>query len=409
MSRNQPIDTLRLSASELDALIAALDRAAKDAPSSQNHRRHERVHFAPRPVAVNFFHPGGVETRCLVTPRNISVSGISFLHGGYLHTGSECVVNLPTLFGDTRTVRGAIRSCRYIAGNVHEIGVEFDAEIDPYDFLEPGDAPQSAEAASIDPQTLHGAILAIENSPADARLLTHHLAKADVSLDVFDTFEDAESAIASGAHDLVMLNDAALGANGGADVAQAVRMQGFDGPMLAMTAESRSAWLSTVRQCGFADVLVKPYDPGKLYACLAQHLPNAEDRGSATGKIHSNLPHDPAIVELLDSYIKEVEEAIRGIHACLRAGDKTAVRAACLGLKGTGRGYGYPRLSDAAREVVDAIDDGARADDVETALKRLELVSQRLAPQTLAGPATPAAEHAQPEGDPGESTGDAAA
>jgi len=392
MSRNQPIDTLRLSNAERDALIASLDRHAKQAGSSENNRRHERVAFLPRPVAVNFMHPGGVETRCLVTPRNISVSGISFLHGGYLHTGSDCTVNLPTLFGDTRTVRGVIRSCRYITGNVHEIGVEFETEIDPYDFLEPGDAPQSADAVAIDPMTLHGAILVIENSPADARLITHHLSKADVKLDIFDSFEDAESTIASGAHDVIMLNDESLGTNGGADIAQAVRMQGFDGPMIAMTAESKSTWLASVRQCGFADVLVKPYDPGKLYACLAQQLPNAEDRGSTSGKIHSTLPHDPTVVELLESYLKEVEEAIKGISACLRAGDKTAVRAACLGLKGTGRGYGYPRLSDAAREVVDAIDENAGTSAVETALKRLELVSQRLAAQPSGAP--------QPAADP---------
>lgn len=386
MSRSNPVDTVRLSPAEREALIASLDRQSKDADSSENNRRHERVAFFPKPVAVSFIHPGGVETRCLVTPRNISVSGMGFLHGGYLHNGSECVVNLPSLFGDTRFVRGAIRSCRYITGNVHEIGVEFDDEIDPYDFLEPGDAPQSADAAAIDPQTLHGAILAIENSPADARLLTHHLAKTDVSLDVFDTFEDAESAIASGASNLIMLNDDALGANGGADIAQAVRVQGFDGPMIAMTAESRPGWLAHVRQSGFADVLVKPYDPGKLYACLVQQLPHSDERGSTSGKIHSTLPHDPAVIELLESYINEVEESIKSIQACMRDDDKNGVRAACLGLKGTGRSYGYPRLSDAAKEVVDAIDEGAKADDVEIALKRLGLVSQRLAPLTSAGP-----------------------
>ena len=72
--------------------------------------------------------------------------------------------------------------------------------------------------------------------------------------------------------------------------------------------------------------------------------------------IHSSLATDADAVELLETFLKEAEESIRELHSLIDAGSMDRVRTICLGLKGTGMGYGYARFSDAAREVVDSID-----------------------------------------------------
>ena len=385
MTRHKPIDTLRLTQTERDLLIDGLEKSARDSRVEHEGRTHERVGFNTKNFPVTFTHPGGVETRCLVTARNLSIGGLGFLHGGFLHANTACAIELPTIFGDSRVIRGAVRSCRHVAGKIHEIGVRFDAPIDPYEFLEPGDAPQGGFDSKLDASSLSGRVLAIEPAASDARLLVHQFASTSATLEIRSDFEEARELIQSGAIDLILISDAALGTNGGADISQAIRMEGFDGPLIALTAESRSEWLAQVRKHHFAEVLVKPCDIGKFYACLAQNLPDT-GQASTSGKIYSEIALTEAAVELLGGFLKEVELAVREVNTAMAKGDKSTIRALCLGLKGNGRGYGFPRLSDAAREIVDAIDKSAPADDVEVALKRLELVFQRLSPELPPAP-----------------------
>lgn len=367
-----------MNQTQREMLLESLKARGEESADDNNARRHTRVDFNVTDVEITFVHPGGVETRCLITPRNLSVAGLGFLHGGFIHMATECYIELPTLFGDTRRIRGRVRACRHISGRIHEIGLQFDSEIDPYEFLEPGDAPTAGVSHNIDPAELHGNILAIESSAIDARLLGHHLRESSATLEVRDDYEAAEDEIASGAFDLIFFGDEALSENGGADYVQGVRAQGFDGPVIAMTAESKGEWLAKLRKCGFTDVLVKPYNPGKLYTTLSQHLPDSRGSGSGSGKIHSELATDPDAADLLDSYLKDVESTIRELHILMGSGSLEKMRSVCLGLKGTGQGYGYPRFSDAAREVVDTIDKKDDIGAIEIALKRLELVFQRL-------------------------------
>ncbi len=409
--RNKAVDTLRIKEADRDALLENLDRESKNAGEQDHGRKHDRVQFKAKQITVTFIHPGGVETRCLVMARNISIAGVGFLHGGYLHNGSECIIELPTLFGETISIRGTVRACRHVSGNIHEIGIQFESEIDPYEFLEPGDAPSAGAAHAIDKSQISGSLLVIESSPADARLLQHHLSGSGVTVQVIETFEDANDTIASGAFDAIMLCDTALGPNGGADTVQGIRMQGFDGPIIAMTAESKSEWLATVRNCGCTDIVVKPYDPGKLFATLSQHLAGGV-AGATSGKIHSELAKDPSTIELLESFLKDVDATIKDLHTKMQSGDTPAVRHGCLGLKGSGRGYGYPRLSDAAREVVDTIDKSTDTKDVQVALSCLEMVFQpphRRAPYPLADPRPTAGSQSASAARPGRSASQRAA
>jgi len=384
VSRNQPIDTLRITDAERDHLLDTLEKLAAESQITKNVRAHDRVSFSIKPFPVTFLHPGGVETRCLVTARNLSVGGLGFLHGGFLYQGTLCEMQVPTIYGDHRTLRGSVRSCRHVSGNIHDIGVQFDDAIDPYEFLEVGDAPSSGYTCDIKAPSLTGAVVALQAFTPDARLLAHHLASTSITLTARADYEEARDDIASGRADLVIVDDRALGSNGGADVMQALHMDGFTGPVIALTSDSSTAWLSSVRQHGFADVLIKPYDVGKLFACLAQHLPDLAGTGPTAGKIFSEIATSPGAIDLLQSFLAEVDSAVGEVRGALAKGDRQTIRSLCLGLKGSGRGYGYPRLSDAAREVVDAIDAKRSEPDVELALKRLELVFQRLSPEAPA-------------------------
>jgi len=361
---------------ERTQLIETLEKLAAETNVSENNRAHDRVSFSTKPFPVTFHHPGGVETSCLVVSRNLSAGGLGFLHGGFVYEGTRCVLEIPTIYGDSRTLTGDVRSCRHISGNVHDIGVRFDEPVDPYEFLEAGDTPQGSFSVDVDAPNLAGSVLAILAFPPDAQLLKHHLADTSIELQTAPDFESAAETVAAGELDLVIVGDHALGANGGADVIQAVRMQGFEGHLIALTADGSSDWLASVKKQGFSEILVKPYEVGKLYAVLAARLPDGS--ASALGGIFSELANAADALDLLQGFLREVESSVKEINVAMSKGDRSKARSLCLRLKGSGRGYGYPRLSDAAREVVDAIDADASGHDVEVAFRRLEIVFQCL-------------------------------
>ena len=387
MSRSTPTDTLRLTKAEQRALIDALNKEAETAEQQKNNRTHERMSFQAMAIHVTFSHPGGVNAKCLVTARNLSVGGLGFLHGGFVHTDTPVSLQLPTIFGDTRVVNGTVRSCRHVSGKVHEIGVKFTKDIDPYEFLEPTNTPTCSDASAVDASAIIGRMLVLESNPADSTLLKHQLRETELQIDAHPTFEDAQEDIAAGCFNLIIVGDSGLGPNGGADTIQAIRMQSYDGPVIAMTAESGPEWLGSVRHNGFTEVLLKPYDPAKLLVCISQQLAIGGTGVGVSGLIYSELATCAEILDLLKTYLGEVTDTLKQINTANEQGDTATVRQHCLSLKGTGRGYGYPRLSDAAREVVDNIDHEANSEHVSMAVRRLELIAQRLSSELIPAPA----------------------
>lgn len=67
------------------------------------------------------------------TTRNISSSGLAFLHKQMLPPGKRLVLSVPLL--DQRTVHlaASVVHCRHVRGMVHEIGVKFLQFVDQPD------------------------------------------------------------------------------------------------------------------------------------------------------------------------------------------------------------------------------------------------------------------------------------
>ena len=120
---------VRLNSAERSKLLCRLD----DAPgrAGRDRRRYKRWEYRMSDIAVLVQHPAGGTGRYLVCARNISAGGLSAIHGGYIHPGSECKIVLPRREGNPFAVNGVIVHCRHIEGSYHEIGIRFTQEIDP--------------------------------------------------------------------------------------------------------------------------------------------------------------------------------------------------------------------------------------------------------------------------------------
>lgn len=136
---NQLIDTLHLSDEQWRTLAERLDH---DDPYTTGQRRHQRIAYRKlAQIAVAILQPGGKWAKYIVRSRDLSPGGIGFIHGSYIYLGSECRVILKDCNEQVTCLDGVVKRCELLEGTAHDVGVQFNEEIDVEQFI--ADRPNS--------------------------------------------------------------------------------------------------------------------------------------------------------------------------------------------------------------------------------------------------------------------------
>lgn len=143
--------------SQLQRMLDWLDKLERAAPQraegqdTKEQRRHERFPYRRHHIRMQVAQSSGPPLELGVLSRNISANGLGFLHGGFLHLGTQCTFFLPRLDSSELKVTGAVAAVRHLDGMIHEIGVKFTHEVNPSEFVlaqkESNRQPAPAEAA----------------------------------------------------------------------------------------------------------------------------------------------------------------------------------------------------------------------------------------------------------------------
>lgn len=358
------LDVLRLSANEVEAINRELDAQAEQFQGNNRRQDERHPYRAGAKMVATVFHPGGTTTRYLIKPRNISRTGLGFLHGSFLHLGTRIIVSLETLRHTLVNVTGQIVFCKFVRGNVHEIGVRFSQPIELAQFIfEGGD--DMAEGAL--PQLI-GRVLLVEREESDRQLLRFIFERLNVQVSMSTTVDDAVDKLTGGMNfDVAMLDVDAED-----DVADAIarlRAPDRDVPLIALTADESHPLKHKANgeQCN--GVLVKPLDGPAMAMTLLQFLPLAAKPMSpaAVEPLYSTMWQDLSARPLVLEYLDRLSEQVVRLRGCFKADAEVDMRHAaklCLTIKGTAGSYGFPQISEAAqslRQLVDAGEDGAAA------------------------------------------------
>jgi hypothetical protein len=136
------LDTLAISREQWLALLDEMDLSRREAPAAANRRRMRRSPCREvLAVFLNLEHPSGAKSSFLVRPRDISRTGLGFLHGAYIHPTSKVELILVTPEREVIRKRGEVARCRHVRGKVHEVGLVFD---EAFAFEPFGAAPTAA-------------------------------------------------------------------------------------------------------------------------------------------------------------------------------------------------------------------------------------------------------------------------
>ncbi|MDY7108569.1 MAG: response regulator [Planctomycetota bacterium] len=347
-------DRLRLNAEQRRRLLSELDRGLRQEPQDCR-RRHARWEYRALDIAVRLTHPGGGQSRLLVCSRNLSAGGIAFLHGGYLHPGSECTLVMIRRDGTRQKLTGTIRHCRFLRGTCHEAGIKFDHPIDPHEFLLPSSLESTERGDKLGPSiqipSLNGCVLLADDSETDRRLVAHQLSATGLVVVPAATSGSALDALQQTDFDAVLCG-LDLDAGGGLYAVMRIRDSGYGGPILVFTAEISEEALLRVREAGADEVLGKPYDAGYVMYLLSEclHQPTPSE------PLVSRLESEPGMAELLIEYIDEAQRLSHRLSKAVDEEDFPAARELCLRLAGSGANHGFDQVSVAARDALRALD-----------------------------------------------------
>ncbi len=133
VDKSHRLDALRLPEAEHFRILQELDAAANE-PAMGELRVNQRYRYQIREGLV--MQVPGFQFQFIVRPRNLSVGGISVLHGGFLYAGTACTITLRTIDGEQLRVAGEIIRCRCVHGRAHELNVHFDQPIEIENFID---------------------------------------------------------------------------------------------------------------------------------------------------------------------------------------------------------------------------------------------------------------------------------
>ena len=201
---------------------------------------------------------------------------------------------------------------------------------------------------SIDTISLSGRILLAEDNQTNQQLLSLFLRKMGAEVSVADNGEAAVKLAMHNHYDLIFM-DMQMPVLSGVDAVKMLRKQGYDQPIVALTANATSEDKMKCITAGCNDFLTKPIPREKLYGATAKYLPQAELSEVKREPIVSTLlSEEPTLRDLVEKFVSELPALLKKIQLAFEQKDWDTVQDELHGLKGMGGGLGYHMLTELA-------------------------------------------------------------
>jgi len=345
------VRTIRLDDERIAEILDGLD--GNDAPTETG-RQAPRYRYRIKALVVHMQQPGfSSPVPFLVPGRNISCEGLSFLHGGFVHPGTRCLVQLITSYGTWTNAGGTVVRCQLIEGNVHEVGVRLDREIDPAVYC--ADAVRSR-------------VLLAEDDPSIARLARFHLEQLNADVDLAQDGAEAVDMAINGNYDLVLM-DIEMPVMDGLTAVKMLRSRGYTGLIAAATALTQPEDAERCISAGCDKYLPKPFTRAELSALLVSL--RAEP-------LFSTFHDDPSMRDLVREFVTELPQRVRKMDEAVAGGDASGVKTVARTLKAEGTSYGFDIITEVAEGIEKDVIAGKDLAEVRKDVDRLAKLCTRV-------------------------------
>jgi PAS domain S-box-containing protein len=215
-------------------------------------------------------------------------------------------------------------------------------------------------------QTLCGRVLLAEDDEDIQKLIRRLLQEAGLEVDLAPNgrvaCEKAAASEAAGRPYDVILMDVRMPELDGHEAARQLRQDGWQGPMIALTAHAMTGDREKCLDAGCDAYLAKPINAEELFDALARYLGQTASPAQPLPSVSGREPESPARTddsrfadaqgaELLETFVGGLPERVEQIEEALGAGDGHLLAELAHRLKGAAGAYGFPRIARAAHLV----------------------------------------------------------
>jgi len=218
-----------------------------------------------------------------------------------------------------------------------------------------------AQAADLPPLR----ILLADDSEDNVFLIRAYLKDFPCSLDVVENGQAACEKLESGTYDLALMDvhmPVMDGYTATARIRDGERNAGKSSlPILALTADAFQEAVTRSREAGFTAHLTKPIRKATLLDALRQY-----GSGPAAAPPPARVVVDAELADLVPRFLDNVRKNPPAITKALEREDFPAIVTLGHNMKGTGTGFGFPRIT----EIGALIEDAAKKKDADTIRNR---------------------------------------
>jgi len=352
------LKTVRVNDEQVEAL---LNRVGSSTYSPGAERRHKERYDYRTQTIVHIQQPGDSHFASYIVPtRNLSEGGTSFLFGGFVHTGTSCIIQLTTPDGIWCEVTGKVVGCRYLEGTIHEVMVRFDKPIDPSAYCM--NAPC-------------GRVLLAEDDPAAARLATFYLKGLNIRVELVTDGQEVLDQAQKREYDIILM-EMELSQVDGFQVAETLRNNGYVGKIVAMMVSNQPEDRCRCLEAGCDYYLPKPY----ICEDLANLLTFLRDK-----PVYSAYFDNASMSNIISEFVSELPLRVRSIQEALLKEDAIGLLTQIRDLKGVGLGYGFAAISDIAAEAESHLMANDMIDHAREVIDRLVKLCNQVRPNPQIG------------------------
>jgi two-component system sensor histidine kinase/response regulator len=186
-----------------------------------------------------------------------------------------------------------------------------------------------------------GRLLLVEDHPDNRRLALYHLAKYGYQCDVATNGEEAVRALAEYRYSLVLM-DCQMPVMDGFQATAAIRRMEVlrHTPIIALTAHAIEGDAKRCLDAGMDDYLSKPLTAEKLLAMVQRW---------ALQPVRVQIPR--GLEDMIPEYLSNRRTDVQTISEALERNDIAAIKVIGHGMKGSGAGYGFSRITEIGEDL----------------------------------------------------------
>lgn len=345
-------NSLGISSNELNALYEQLDHDSGAAPSQR--RQSARLSFQEHSIGLDIIQPGGGQTHLTVACRNISRTGLGFLHSAYMHVGTQVLVTL------THRTRGAVRipasvaRCRHVQRHIHEIGLKFAKPVNVRDYLQLDTLSQCFTSEIVDPTQLKGVVLIITEYRIEQACIQSML--SDTTMDFVTAANPDEGLVHAMKGVDIILCDHLFEKACGIDFIAKARKSGVRCPIIIMSADRSPDARTAIRNANADGFLAKPLEKDLLLRAVAEFLLVEGAQQDSATVLFSSLPSGSPMAALAEDFVSDLRKIGDELEQCAKAKDIDGIRRRCLRVAGPAPSLGFEPLAKMAMSLLTALD-----------------------------------------------------